>query len=146
MNKTALRELFGELRADMRDYFDAQRDALNAQAKMAERVFDLYAELIPGPADTDAPGKFAEGAGVDVVRPPAGTAHAWNANGKCVVHPGCDAKDPEAETPTPTVINVTWRLGDTYCCRKCGAGPFPEADPIGGKCPECGLGAVPEAS
>lgn len=80
MNQKRLRELFAEMRGDMRDYFDAQRDALNAQSKMVERAFDVYAELL-----LKDDGVLGKGDGVDVVVPPGGVGMPCCKEG-CEVH------------------------------------------------------------
>lgn len=91
MNKARLRLLFDELKADLRDYYDAQRDVVEAQRHLMTRAADIVAELA-----TDDGGVVGKGEGVTVMRPPNvhELAHAWDAGGRCVVHEGCQAFPP----------------------------------------------------
>jgi hypothetical protein len=116
MNKVRLRELFAGLKGDVRDYYDAKRDMLDAERRILEGVTDVAAEVLG-----DDGGVIAEGDGVEVRQPPSGV-HTF-VDGRCVSHPGCTvirkqcvkddcdwlAGDPEKETG----------LCLDYCVRHC---------------------------
>jgi hypothetical protein len=124
MNQKALRELFHEMRADMRDYFDAQREMQAAQARIAECIFDVCAEIGNQLFEFDDENVIARTEEVTVVTPPGGLPdHMFTADGKCVAHPNCTAVPPpglwaDCAIHGRLVINperpVTWK-GD--CCR-----------------------------
>lgn len=95
MNKARLRELFGEMKADLRDFYDARRDMIEAGRHVMNRVCDIAAEFVAESAGD----VVAMGDGVEVRRAPADAGHAWGPAGVCIVHPDCGVKETEPATP-----------------------------------------------
>jgi hypothetical protein len=94
VNKARLRELFEGLRGDLRDFYDAKRDELEAQRRMVERTIGIYDEML-GVDD----GVISEGDEVTVVTPPVGV-HTF-VDGRCVSHFQCGATEPESMFHVP---------------------------------------------
>lgn len=122
MNKTRLRELFASAKGDVDDYYDAQRDLVEAQRRLLNRVFDIVEELAP---PNDGVLAKADG-GVTVMRAPPGV-HTYSDDGRCLSHENC--RDPNW-TDTPTAVERPMHVVHTDCGTLLNNGHCPTCDMI----------------
>lgn len=92
-SRTSIRN---EMRALIVEIGDAQRDRDSALRALILKAFEYFTEDERADRNPDVIMSTPE---VTVRHPPGPIQHAFDANGRCVTHPGCLAIEPEDPLP-----------------------------------------------